>query len=110
MAAKLRSNDEIIILAGKDKGKKGIIKTILSSKNFFSSKKAIIIGLNLVKKHQKPIPSQNKIGGIIEKEAPIHISNIAIFNPESNKPDRVGFRIENGKKVRFFKSTKKTIK
>ncbi|QCI21220.1 50S ribosomal protein L24 [Buchnera aphidicola (Hyperomyzus lactucae)] len=104
MASKLRRNDQIIILTGKDKGKKGTIKNILSSN------KAIINGLNLVKKHQKPVPSQNRSGGIIEKEAPIHISNIAILNPESNKSDRVGFRFEEGKKVRFFKSNKKTIK
>jgi large subunit ribosomal protein L24 len=104
MASKLRRNDQIIILTGKDKGKKGTIKSILSSN------KAIIDSLNLVKKHQKPVPSQNRSGGIIEKEAPIQISNIAIFNPESNKPDRIGFRFEEGKKVRFFKSNKKTIK
>ncbi|AYN24577.1 50S ribosomal protein L24 [Buchnera aphidicola] len=104
MALKLRRNDEIIILTGKDKGKKGIIKNILPSN------KAIINGLNLIKKHQKPLPSQNKNGGILEKEAPIHISNIAIFNPESSKADRIGFRFEEGKKVRFFKSNKKTIK
>lgn len=104
MASKLRRNDEVIILTGKDKGKKGIIKNILSSH------KAIVNGLNIVKKHQKPVPSQNKSGGIIEKEAPIQISNIAIFNPESNRADRVGFRFEAGKKVRFFKSNNKTIK
>jgi large subunit ribosomal protein L24 len=104
MASKLRRNDEVIILTGKEKGKKGIIKYILSSQ------KAIINGLNLIKKHQKPIPSQNKIGGIVEKEAPIQISNIAIFNPESNKADRVGFRFQEGKKIRFFKSNGKTIK
>jgi large subunit ribosomal protein L24 len=104
MALKLRRNDKIIILTGKDKGKKSTIKNILSSQ------KVIINGLNLIKKHQKPIPSQNKNGGILEKEAPIHISNIAILNPESNKADRIGFRFEEGKKIRFFKSNKKAIK
>ncbi|WP_295164118.1 50S ribosomal protein L24 [uncultured Buchnera sp.] len=104
MALKLRRNDEIIVLTGKDKGKKGTIKNILSSN------KAIINGINLIKKHQKPLPSQNKNGGILEKEAPIHISNIAIFNPELSKADRIGFRFEEGKKVRFFKSNRKTIK
>lgn len=103
MASKLRRNDAVIILTGKDKGKTGIIKNILSFN------KVVINGLNLIKKHQKPVPSQNKSGGIIEKEAPIHISNIAIFNPESKKSDRVGFRFEEGKKVRFFKSNRKTI-
>ncbi|ANZ22697.1 50S ribosomal protein L24 [Buchnera aphidicola (Diuraphis noxia)] len=104
MASKLRRNDEVIILTGKDKGKKGIIKSILSSN------KAIINGLNIIKKHQKPIPAQNNSGGIIEKEAPIQISNIAIFNPKSNKADRVGFRFEKGKKIRFFKSDGQVIK
>ncbi|QFQ32315.1 50S ribosomal protein L24 [Buchnera aphidicola] len=104
MAFKFRQNDEVIILTGKEKGKKSFIKNILSSN------KVIVQGLNLVKKHQKPIPSQNKNGGIIEKEAPIHISNIAILNPESKKSDRVGFRFEEGKKVRFFKSNGNTIK
>ncbi|QIE02190.1 50S ribosomal protein L24 [Buchnera aphidicola] len=103
MASKLRRHDAVIILTGKDKGKTSKIKKILSSN------KAIVDGLNLIKKHQKPIPSQNQSGGIIEKEAPIHISNLAIFNPESNKSDRVGFRLEKGKKIRFFKSNKKTI-
>ncbi|QCI22339.1 50S ribosomal protein L24 [Golovinomyces cichoracearum] len=104
MASKLRRNDEVIVLTGKDKGKKGVIKSILSSN------KVIINGLNMIKKHQKPIPSQNRIGGIIEKEAPIQISNIAIFNPESNKSDRVGFKFKEGKKIRFFKSNGKVIK
>ncbi|QCI17311.1 50S ribosomal protein L24 [Buchnera aphidicola (Aphis helianthi)] len=104
MALKLHQNDEVIILTGKEKGKKGTIKSILSPN------KVIIQGLNLVKKHQKPNPSQNKNGGILEKEAPIHISNIAIFNPESKKSDRVGFKFKEGKKVRFFKSNGKVIK
>ncbi|QCI18464.1 50S ribosomal protein L24 [Buchnera aphidicola (Aphis nasturtii)] len=104
MALKFRQNDEVVILTGKEKGKKSFIKCILSTN------KVIIQGLNLVKKHQKPVPSQNKNGGILEKEAPIHISNIAILNPESKKSDRVGFRFEDGKKVRFFKSNGKTIK
>lgn len=104
MALKLRRNDEIIVLTGKDKGKKGIIKNILPCN------KVIVNGLNLIKKHQKPIPSQNKSGGILKKEAPIQISNIAIFNSESNKADRIGFRFEEGKKIRFFKSNGKVVK
>ncbi|AEO08845.1 50S ribosomal protein L24 [Buchnera aphidicola str. Ak (Acyrthosiphon kondoi)] len=103
MASKLRRNDAVIILTGKDKGKTSTIKDILSVN------KVIVNGLNLIKKHQKPVPSQNKSGGILEKEAPIHISNIAILNPETNKSDRIGFRFEKGKKVRFFKSNRKTI-
>ncbi|QCI19027.1 50S ribosomal protein L24 [Buchnera aphidicola] len=104
MAFKLRQNDEVIILTGKEKGKKGIIKNILFPN------KVIVQGLNLVKKHQKPVPSQNINGGILEKEAPIHISNVAILNPESKKSDRIGFRFEAGKKIRFFKSNGKIVK
>ncbi|MGP1958015.1 MAG: 50S ribosomal protein L24 [Arsenophonus sp.] len=104
MASKIRSGDEVIILVGKDKGKRGKVKQI------FSNGKVIIEGINLVKKHQKPIPSINQPGGIVEKESAIDVSNVAIFNVINNKASRVGFRIEDGKKVRFFKSNSETIK
>ena len=102
MAAKIRQNDEIIVLAGKDKGKRGKITRILTNG------KAIVEGVNLVKKHQKPNPQAGVAGGIIEKEAPIQISNIALVNAEG-KADRVGFRLEDGKKVRFFKSNNELV-
>ncbi|WMY95861.1 MAG: 50S ribosomal protein L24 [Arsenophonus sp.] len=108
MAAKIRCNDEVIILVGKDKGKRGKVKKILFSKK--SSNKLIVEGINLVKKHQKPVPSLNQPGGIVEKEAKIDISNVAIFNSILGKADRIGFRIENNKKVRFFKSNNEIIK
>ncbi|TKB46544.1 50S ribosomal protein L24 [Ferrimonas sediminicola] len=98
MAAKIRRNDEVVVLAGKDKGKRGKVTQVLSSG------KVIVEGVNLVKKHQKPNPHLGMAGGIIEKEAAIDASNIAIFNPATSKADRVGFRLEDGKKVRFFKS------
>ncbi|NIH16484.1 MAG: 50S ribosomal protein L24 [Buchnera aphidicola (Periphyllus lyropictus)] len=98
MASKIRSNDKIIVLSGRDKGKKGIVK------KFLSREKVIVKGINMVKKHEKPIPSKNQKGGIVEKESYIHISNIAILNPKTNKPDRVGFKFKNGKKVRYLKS------
>ncbi|MGP1930479.1 MAG: 50S ribosomal protein L24, partial [Arsenophonus sp. ET-DL12-MAG3] len=79
-------------------------------KQIFSNGKVIIEGINLVKKHQKPIPSINQPGGIVEKESAIDVSNVAIFNVINNKASRVGFRIEDGKKVRFFKSNSETIK
>ncbi|PPI88553.1 50S ribosomal protein L24 [Candidatus Pantoea edessiphila] len=104
MAAKIRRNDEIIVLTGKDKGKRGKVKSILISG------KVIVEGVNLIKKHQKPISSLNKPGSIIEKEAAIQISNVALFNSITGKADRVGFRFEEGRKVRFFKSNNKTIK
>jgi large subunit ribosomal protein L24 len=98
MANKIRLHDKVIVISGKDKGKIGIIKKVLSKF------KVIVEGVNIVKKHQKPIPSQNQKGGILEKESFIHVSNVAILNPKTNKPDRIGFRFENGKKIRFLKS------
>ncbi len=104
MAAKIRRNDEVIVLTGKDKGKRGKVKRVLPTG------KIIIEGINLVKKHQKPVPALNQLGGIVEKEAAIQASNVAIFNETTGKADRVGFRFEEGKKVRFFKSNSETIK
>lgn len=103
MAVKIKCNDKVIILAGKDKGKIGIVKSKIS-KN-----KIIVNGINIVKKHQKPIPNQNIVGGIINKESGIHISNVAIFNTFTKKSDRIGFKFEKGKKIRFFKSNKKLL-
>ncbi|CAL4323470.1 50S ribosomal protein L24 [Buchnera aphidicola (Pterocallis alni)] len=104
MAVKIRSNDHVIILSGKDKGKIGIVQTICLNKN-----KVVVKGMNLVKKHQKGIPSKNISSTILQKEAWIHISNVAIFNPITKKADRVGFRFESGKKVRYFKSNNHII-
>ncbi|WP_159714567.1 50S ribosomal protein L24 [Blochmannia endosymbiont of Camponotus nipponensis] len=104
-AAKIKRNDEVIVLSGKDKGKKGKVKRVFPDQG-----KAIIAGVNLVKKHQKPIPNKNQPGGIIEKEASVDLSNIAIFNTALNKADRVGFKIKNGKKIRIFKSTGDIVK
>lgn len=103
MAAKIRRDDEVIVLTGKDKGKRGKVKNVLSSG------KVIVEGINLVKKHQA-VPALNQPGGIVEKEAAIQVSNVAIFNATTGKADRVGFRFEDGKKVRFFKSNSETIK
>lgn len=107
MAAKIRQNDEVIMLTGsvaKGKGKRGKVTKVLPNG------KLIVEGLNMVSKHQKPIPALNQPGGIVQQEAPIDASNVAIFNPSTNKADRVGFRFEDGKKVRFFKSNGETIK
>lgn len=104
MARKIRRDDEIVVLAGKDKGKTGKVVKVLTEDN-----RLIVEGVNLVKKHQKPNPQFGIPGGIIEKEAPIHVSNVAILNPATGKADRVGFRIEDDKKVRFFKSNGQTI-
>ncbi|AAO27162.1 ribosomal protein L24 [Buchnera aphidicola str. Bp (Baizongia pistaciae)] len=98
MAAKIKKNDQVIVLIGKDKGKIGIVRKVIAKS------KVIVEGVNIVKKHTKPSPSQNKKGGIVEQESSINISNIAILNPTTKKSDRIGFRVKNGKKVRFFKS------
>lgn len=105
MKNKIHKNDEVIVLTGKDKGKIGKVKKIIPS-----IRKAIVEKINLVKKHQKPLPDINQPSGIFEKESKIDISNIAIFNPETKKADRIGFKFKKGKKIRFFKSNKKEIK
>ncbi|WP_019613686.1 50S ribosomal protein L24 [Psychromonas ossibalaenae] len=104
MAVKIKCDDEVIVITGKDKGKTGKISKVLSNG------KVIIEGVNTVKKHQKPNPQAGVTGGIIEQEAPIQISNVAIYNSETGKADRVGFRLEDGKKVRFFKSNNELVK
>ncbi|ENK2108368.1 TPA: 50S ribosomal protein L24 [Vibrio alginolyticus] len=103
MAAKIRRNDEVIVLAGKDKGKKGKVTKVLATG------KVIVEGINLVKKHQKPVPAMGIQGGIVEQEAAIDVSNVAIFNAATGKADRIGFRFEDDKKVRFFKSNGETV-
>lgn len=101
---RIRKGDDVIVLAGKDKGKKGAIE------KFVSGNKVLVQGVNMVKKHRKPNPNLGTPGGIEEKEMPLHISNIGIFNPETKKADRVGFKtLEDGTKVRFFKSTNEII-
>ncbi len=96
--SKLKRDDEVIVISGRDKGKKGKIQTVQSNG------KLIVGGVNLVKKHQKPNPNLGQPGGIIDKEAPIEASNVAIFNSGTQKADRIGYRFEDGKKVRYFKS------
>ncbi len=100
---KIKCNDEVIVIAGKDKGKRGTVSRLVGKD------KVVIGGVNIVKRHTKPNPNAGQAGGIVEKEAAIDISNIAIFNPESNKADRVGIQVEDGKKTRIFKSTNKAI-
>ncbi|WP_377112549.1 50S ribosomal protein L24 [Pseudoalteromonas sp. M58] len=104
MAAKIRRDDEVIVLAGKDKGKRGKVLSVVTE-----SGRVFVEGINLIKKHQKPVPQLNQAGGIVEKEASIDVSNVAIYNSETSKADRVGFKVEDGKKLRIFKSTGKTI-
>ncbi|BGI51570.1 MAG: 50S ribosomal protein L24 [Buchnera aphidicola (Ceratovacuna japonica)] len=103
MSKKIRKNDEVVVISGKYKGKKGVVK------KFISSNKVIVSGINIVKKHKKSVPERNESGGIIEEESYIQVSNLKIFNKFTGKSDRVGFKFEDGKKVRFFKSNNKVI-
>jgi len=96
---KIRSKDEVVVIAGKDKGKRGTVQKVLTDGRL------IVTGINMVKKHQKPNPYLQQPGGIIEREAGIQASNVAIWNPNTEKADRVGFKVEGDKKVRIFKST-----
>jgi large subunit ribosomal protein L24 len=101
---KIKKGDEVIVLAGKDKGKRGLVLSVVSAE------KVLVEGVNTVKKHQKPNPNKGIEGGIIEKQMPINTSNVAIYNVQTKKADRVGFKIlEDGKKVRFFKSNNEVV-
>ena len=101
---KIKTDDEVIVTAGKDRGKRGTVTKILSGGRY------LVSGVNMSKRHTKPNPAAGKPGGIIERESPIQASNVAIYNAASNKADRVGIRLlEDGKKVRFFKSDNEVI-
>ena len=100
---KIKSDDEVIILAGKDKGKRGKVRKVLDDN------RVIVSGINMNKKHTKPNPQMGVAGGIVEKEAPIQISNVAIFNPSTSKADRVGFKVDGDTKVRIYKSSGEAI-
>ncbi len=97
---KIKRDDEVVVIAGRDKGKRGKVLRVLDEN------RVLVAGIQMIKKHQKPNPQMGIPGGIVQKEAPIQVSNIALYNPETQKADRVGFKIqEDGKKVRVFKST-----
>ena len=97
--SKLRKGDDVVVLSGRDKGKRGTVLQI------FENNRILVDNVNVIKKHVKPNPNRGETGGIIEKEAPIQISNVALFNPNTNKADRVGYKVlEDGRKVRVFKS------
>lgn len=96
---RIRKGDDVIVIAGKDKGKRGTVLRILDATHL------VVEGINRVKKHQRPNPMKNQTGGIVDKDMPIDISNVALFNPQTKKADRVGFKLmEGGRKVRVFKS------
>lgn len=102
--AKIRKGDDVIVRTGKDKGKSGRVTMVLKDN------KVLVEGINQVKKNQKPNPNAGINGGIIVKDMPINISNIGLYNPQTKKADRVGYKIlEDGKKVRYFKSTNEVV-
>lgn len=101
---KIKKGDDVVVITGKDKGKRGSVIR-LSGPNHL-----VVKGVNIAKKHQKPNPSAGTQGGIVDLERPLHISNVAIYNPSIKKPDRVGVKIESdGRKVRIFKSNNELV-
>ncbi|MEM8770993.1 MAG: 50S ribosomal protein L24 [Pseudomonadota bacterium] len=102
MAAKIKKGDKVIVLAGKDRGAEGEVVSVHPQDD-----RVVVRGVNLIKKHQKQTQTQQ--GGIMTREAPIHISNVALKDPSSGKRTRVGFKIENDKKVRFAKASGEVI-
>ena len=102
---KIRKGDDVVVRTGKDSGKRGTVLKVLAETG-----KVVVENINLVKKHTKPNPQRGISGGIIEKEMPIDASNVMLYNPQTKKGDRVGFRIlEDGRKVRIFKSTSEVV-
>jgi len=100
---KIRKNDDVIVIAGKDKGSRGNVLSVLDDR-------LLVSGVNKVKKHQKPNPVKGETGGIVEMEKPIHVSNVAIYNATAKKADRVGIKtLGDGRKVRIFKSSGEVI-
>jgi large subunit ribosomal protein L24 len=101
---KIKKGDDVIVIAGKDKGKRGAVLTVRADD------RVVVQNINMIKRHTKPNPARGGSGGIVEKEAPIHVSNVALFNPASRKADRVGIKVlDNGKKVRQFKSNGEVV-
>ena len=104
MASKIRKGDDVIVTAGKDKGKRGTVLRVQADD------RVLVENINLARKHMKPNPNKGEAGGIVDKEMPLHVSNIALFNPTTGKGDRVGFRtLDDGRKVRFFKSNGEVV-
>jgi len=101
---KIKKGDNVVVITGRDKGKRGDVTRIVDDDH------VIVAGINQLKKHQRPNPMKGEQGGIVNKDMPIHISNVALWNPVTRKADRLGFRsMEDGRKVRFFKSNGELI-
>ena len=101
---RIRKGDDVVVIAGKDKGRRGTVLRVLDDE------RVVVEGVNMIKRHTRPNPTRGVPGGIIEKEASLHISNVMLFNPETQKCDRIGFRtLEDGRKVRYFKSNNEVL-
>ncbi|MBY0267217.1 MAG: 50S ribosomal protein L24 [Burkholderiales bacterium] len=101
---KIKKGDDVVVLTGRDRSKRGTVLRVVDADHL------LVEGINRVKKHQKPNPAKGTTGGIIDMEMPIHISNVALFNPVTKKADRVGIRqLEDGRRVRFFKSNGEVV-
>ena len=101
---KIRKGDEIVVIAGKDKGKRGTVLTRVDAEH------VVVEGVNSAKKHVKPNPVKGVVGGVVDKNMPLHISNVSLYNPATQKADRVGFKqLEDGTKVRVFKSSGEVV-
>jgi len=101
---RIRKGDRVIVTTGRDKGRQGTVIRVLDDDH------VVVENVNMVKKHQKPNPQQNVPGGIVQREAPIHVSNVLLFNPATKKGDRVGFKqLDDGRKVRVFKSNGEVV-
>ena len=101
---KIRKGDTVILIAGRDKGRRGAVIDVMGDD------RVRVEGINMSKKHQRPNPQMGVQGGIIEREAPLHVSNVMVFNPATQKGDRVGFKsLEDGRRVRVFKSNREMV-
>jgi len=101
---KIKKGDEVVVTTGRDKGKRGTVLRVVDLEHL------LVEGANMVKKHQRPNPMKGQTGGIIDKEMPLHVSNVAIFNPATKKADRVGIKVmDDGRRVRVFKSNGEMI-
>lgn len=102
---KIKKGDEVVVIAGRDKGKRGVVLRVIDERD-----RLIVENVNMSKRHTKGNPMQGTAGGIIEKEMPIHVSNIAVWNPVSSRADRIGFKhLEDGRKVRIFRSNSEVV-
>ncbi len=101
---RIRKGDDVIVTTGRDKGKRGTVLRIVDAEH------VVVDGANRVKKHQRPIPMKGVTGGIVDKDMPLHVSNVALYNPATKKGDRVGVRVlEDGRRVRYYKSNGEVI-